>query len=132
MEIFVKENVLQHEFDVYTYVQKHVHGVNTPRIVSYDAVTKRLEMERIPGMSLSDFYGEKAENIPDAVFDEVREIVATLRASRVTYPDITGYNFIRSDADDKLYVIDFEHAFVIDPFVDAFLAGERSWNSDFA
>ena len=52
--------------------------VNTPRIASHDAVTKRLEMEKIPGSSLSDFYVERAENIPDGVFEEVLEIVVTL------------------------------------------------------
>jgi hypothetical protein len=38
--------------------------VNTPRIASFNAVTKRLEMEKIPGSSLSDFYVERAEISP--------------------------------------------------------------------
>jgi hypothetical protein len=45
------------------------------------------------------------------------------------YPDITGYNFIEHN--NKLWIIDFEHAHIRDTFVDKFIHGRNTWNPRF-
>jgi len=108
-------------------VQK-LNIVNTPEIIDYDEKKHILTMRRVNGMNLSDMFGEKASDIKDDLFAEVRAIVRTLYLNGIGYPDITGYNFIRSDDDGKLYIIDFEHAYVVDPFIQAFISGQNAWN----
>ena len=130
METFIKQNVFPHEYRVYKYVQECAI-VNTPKIISYDSERYILTMEQIPGMNLSDMFGEKASDIDPDLFEEIRWIITTLKNNNIEYPDITGYNFIRSDADGKLYIIDFEHAYVTDPFIDRFIKGENAWNPEY-
>jgi len=35
-------------------------------------------MQQIPNMCISDYYGEKAENVPDKLFEKIREIIKIL------------------------------------------------------
>ncbi len=132
MSVYIKQKVYPHEYAVYCHVQRHVAGVNTPKIIAYDPVNLTLTMEKINGLNLSDMHGEKAHHISTELFTEVRGIIRALYDAQVVYPDITGYNFIRSEDDGKLYVIDFEHAFIVDPFIQQFLAGENAWNPEYA
>lgn len=49
----------------------------------------------------------------------------------IVYPDITGYNFIESQG--KIWIIDFEHAYTVDPFVIQFIRERgETWNPQLA
>jgi tRNA A-37 threonylcarbamoyl transferase component Bud32 len=77
-------------------------GLPAPAIISYDAAARTLAMQRIrpDGQSVADLYGDE---VPPAVWEAARELVAALLEGGVEYPDITGYNFIEDDA-GKLWV----------------------------
>ena len=112
-------------------MHKHVydlHIVNTPRIISYDERNQVMTMERI-GMNVSDFYGEDHHDVPKKIFYEIRKIIKILYDNNIQYPDITGYNFI--EYQNKIWIIDFEHATFICPFVNKFIGGLNEWNPDF-
>ena len=97
-------------------------------------------MEKITGMSVSDMYGENPLDVPVNIFEKIRDILRILKDHKLDYVDITGYNFI-IDEDQKVYIIDFEHA--IDRSIDInvndgqswflndFLEGNNDWNPDF-
>jgi len=132
---YVKEGVELHEYKIHKFVY-NLGVVNVPKVYNYDRKTKRMTMQRIFGDSLSDFYGENEKNISEDMFDQVRDIIQTLKHHNVIYVDITGYNFIL-DKNEKLWIIDFEHACYvtekneIPEFVEAFCGGENKWNSEF-
>jgi serine/threonine protein kinase len=106
---------------------------------SYMIVT----MDKMPGMSLADYFGEGSDKIkttekatsPELIWGQIRVIVTVLRKIGILYFDITGYNFMFSDP--YVSVIDFGHAEDLDlnllnKRVDAlntFLQGENEWIS---
>jgi tRNA A-37 threonylcarbamoyl transferase component Bud32 len=86
-------------------------------------------------MNVSDYYGETSEHIDAELFTRIRNIIQTLYDHDILYIDITGYNFIEND--NKLWIIDFEHATYnhprkTDEFVEKFLEGHNGWNPEFA
>jgi tRNA A-37 threonylcarbamoyl transferase component Bud32 len=107
--------------------------LNVPKIINYDKKLKQMTMEKIPAMSLSDYYGESIDQVQDSpcgfstakiapeqtIVKEVRQIIGKLQANNITYPDITGYNFINFN--DKIWIID----------VNEFVKGLNSWNPYF-
>ena len=133
---YIKENVSLQEYEMQTYVYNS-GIVNVPKIIDYDIETKQMKMVRVGVMNISDFYGEKSEDISVDLFERIRNIIKTLYENNILYIDITGYNFIESD--DKIWIIDFEHASHIFPtqitkntFVEKFLNGFNGWNTEFA
>ena len=95
-----------------------------------------IEMENLEEMCLADKYGEKAEDIPEYFWDQIRVIIETLYTEcNIEYIDITPYNFIEKD--DKVYIIDFGHAYYsgkdgrVDWFFNKFLNGYNGWNPEF-
>jgi len=98
-------------------------------------------MEKIKGISVADMYGENPLDVPVNIFENIRQILQTLRDNNLDYIDITGYNFIL-DEHQKLYIVDFEHCIdrIIDKnindgkswFLNEFLSGNNDWNPDFA
>ena len=131
---YTKENVSLTEYKIHKYVY-NLHIVNIPKIKSYNKETKQLKMVRVGTMSISDYYGESAENIDDDLFTKIRNMIQTLYDHDILYVDITGYNFIENDK--KLWIIDFEHATYnyprkTDEFVEKFLGGHNGWNPEFA
>ena len=133
--IYTKLNVEFHEYNMHNYIQ-HLNIVSVPKIINYDIQTKTMQMEKIPAMSVSDFYGEDFSSVPDNIIDQVRNIIQDLKSNNIIYPDITGYNFV--EFNNVVWIIDFEHAYFgfnpaqSDQFVDDFLHGTESWNPDFA
>ena len=125
---YTKYNVKKHEYNMHKYVY-NLHIVNMPKIISYDEKEQIMVMEKINNMNISDYYGEKSHNVPTHIFKEIRHIIKTLYNNDIQYPDITGYNFI--DCDNKIWIIDFEHATFISPFVVDFINGTNSWNPEF-
>jgi tRNA A-37 threonylcarbamoyl transferase component Bud32 len=133
-QVYIKSHVEFHEYNMHNYIW-NLGIANVPEIISYDKKTKTLQMEKIPGLSVSDMYGEAFTNAPDAITNKIRDIILILKSHNIIYPDITGYNFIERDG--SIWIIDFEHAyFGFDPtqsnwFVDEFISGRKSWNPDF-
>jgi len=131
---YIKQNVSLHEYTLQTFVYDlHLDAVKVPKIISYDKKKKTMVMERVGDMSIADFYGEEEKHISDELFARIREIINTLYKNDVTYPDITGYNFIETG--DDLWIIDFEHATYKakkkDAFVNKFINGLNLWNPEF-
>jgi tRNA A-37 threonylcarbamoyl transferase component Bud32 len=127
---YTKCGVEQHEYNMH----KHVYNmkiVNIPKVISYDKNKKIMVMEKISGDSVSDFYGEDPNEVPEHIFDHVRDIIKTLALNGIEYPDITGYNFIM-DQDERLWIIDFEHARlkknIKNRYINNFCAGKNAWN----
>ena len=125
--------------DIKSHVHKYIYElgiVSCPKIINYNSETKVLVMTKINNMSVADYYGEESKNIPLNIFNQIRNIIKTLYKQGIVYPDITGYNFI--EADNKIWIIDFEHAYHINDyikdsndFVVSFINGENSWNPSF-
>ena len=126
---FVKRNVEECEY----LIHKHaLNIVNTPKIVGYE--NKTLVMEKINNMNISDLYGSCESDVPEYIFDEIREIIIQLDLYGIVYPDITGYNFI--EYENKIWILDFEHAYFKknnkgDDFVLKFINGLNMWNPEF-
>ena len=132
---YIKHNVLEHEYAMHKHIY-HLGIVNTPKIIAYDRETKVMVMEKINFMNLSDFYGEDAKNISSELFAKIKAIIKTLYINNIVYPDITGYNFV--EYDDKIWILDFEHAdfrpHLHDAFVEQFIADKplkQKWNPQF-
>jgi RIO-like serine/threonine protein kinase len=109
--LFVKEEVSLREYKMY----KYLHNMELPfipKLYRYDKTTRKLDMQRIIGMSVADFYGEAFDCVPKKIISEIRNIIRYLYNIGVVYPDITGYNFI-VDKNSKVWIIDFEHCFYI-------------------
>jgi tRNA A-37 threonylcarbamoyl transferase component Bud32 len=134
-DYFTKLNVDLHEYNMHNYIV-HLNILNVPKIINYDSKTKIIQMEKISGMSVADFYGESFESVPNSIISQIRKIIQILKLNNIIYPDITGYNFIL-DSDSNIWIIDFEHAkfgFVqsqSDNFVDNFIEGTNGWNPEF-
>lgn len=129
---FIKENVSKKEYLMHKFIN-NIEYVNSPKIIEYDEKRKILKMQKISNMSVSDFYGENKENVPEFIFKKIRNTLNILYNVGIIYPDITGYNFIHSN--NKIWIIDFEHAHFINKepnkFVDRFLEGSNEWNEEF-
>ena len=129
--IYIKQGVKQHEYDVHKYVYNlKLEKVNVPKIISYDKEKEIMIMNKIDALNLSDMFGEKSSDIDEYYFDEIRTIIKTLSDNGIEYPDITGYNFIEHA--NKIWIIDFEHAHICDTFVNKFIQGRNKWNPRFA
>jgi len=106
-------------------------GVRTAIVVSFDEASGELVMEHLAGMSVSDWNGEEDADTPSEEYEHIRVILRQLAAVSISYPDVTGYNFIRLGAERA--VIDFGHAELGDPcaFMQRFLDGHDGWNPEF-
>ena len=87
-------------------------------------------------MSVADTYGDSDKSTPKEIYDRIRMIIKEMVKLSICYPDITGYNFM-IDKNDKLWIIDFGHAYITNPkdkldhFVEKFINGYDGWNPDF-
>jgi tRNA A-37 threonylcarbamoyl transferase component Bud32 len=129
---YIKPNVSDTEYRI----QRYLYDLNipVPKPYEYDHETKTLKMQNVYGLNISDKYGEKPENVPKHVFDEIRKIVKNIYKHNIEYLDITGYNFIE-DVDNKIWIIDFGHAKyshkMSESFMTIFMDGLNEWNEDF-
>jgi tRNA A-37 threonylcarbamoyl transferase component Bud32 len=132
MNYFTKPDVSIDEYRMQSYVSE-LGIVNIPKIISYDQEKKLLTMEKIPNLNISDMYGEKSSDIDDCLFEKIREIIKKLALNKISYPDITGYNFI--EYNNQVWIIDFEHAKLVskitDKFILKFIDGLNEWNPEF-
>lgn len=140
MKTFTKTDVTFHEFQMYQHIDS-LHLPFIPKLIKYDPAKKTLTMQHIQGMTLSDFYGENFDVLPDRVTDELRDMISTLYGNNIVYPDITGYNFMLEEGTDNFWLIDFEHCYFSGAtsymnhttFVREFISGKQNcWNPYFA
>ena len=127
-QYYTKKNVSSHEYKLQQYVYE-LGIVNVPKIISYQK--KTMKMEKINHPTIADNYGEDFNNVPNHIVEKVRKTVELLFQHSIVYPDITGYNFMYDENADILWIIDFEHATQIDPFVAEFIGGKNTWNPSF-
>ena len=100
-----------------------------------------VQMDRIKGLCLADVYTDDPKHVPDWIWKEIHRILAVLfECEGIEYIDITSYNFILEIDSNKLWIIDFGHAYYTKStdgkaenwFLRDVLEGEKSWNVDFA
>jgi len=100
-----------------------------------------VQMDRIKGLCLADVYTDDPKNVPDWIWKEIHRILAVLfECEGIEYIDITSYNFVLEIESNKLWIIDFGHAYYTKStdgkaenwFLRNVLEGEKSWNVDFA
>jgi len=103
-----------------------------------------VQMDEIKGHCLADIYTDDPAKVPDFVWAEIHRILAVLfECEGIEYVDITAYNFMLETETNKVWIIDFGHAYYsttpqtdnkkpINWFLREVLDGEKSWNPDFA
>ena len=134
--IWKKKKVDIAEYNIYKQILE-LKIINVPEIILYDEEDKVLYTREIKGDNLSNIYGDQATDVPINIYKECRRIIGLLRKNGIEYPDITGYNFILENDTEKIWLIDFEHAYNLKSkntnyFVDEFCNFERQlWNPDF-
>ena len=79
---YIKENVSLQEYEMQTYVY-NTGIVNVPKIIDYDIETKQMKMVRVGVMNISDFYGEKSEDISVDLFERIRNIIKILYENNI-------------------------------------------------
>ena len=93
-----------------------------------------IRMERVDGVTLSDKYGDLAKDIPEWIWNKIRNMIVHLIDEGVEYIDITPYNFMEINHND-IKIIDFGDAKYSDGeinwFLAEFLEGLNEWNPDF-
>ena len=108
-----------------------------PEIYTIEGET--VHMKKIDGLCLADLYTDDPTMVPDWIWDEIQRILAVLyEREGIEYVDITGYNFVQETGTNKIWIIDFGHAYYtrvelpINWFLQEILDGEKGWNPDFA
>ena len=106
-----------------------------------------VRMERLHCLNLAELYETDADtpqDIPEAVWDEVRRMVRTVfEVEGIECIDITPYNFMQEGSRGergRVWMIDFGHATYTEAekgqppgnwFLREFVEGANSWNPDF-
>ena len=132
---YIKHDVKENEYIMHNYIY-NLNLLNVPKIINYDQENKIMTMEKINGMNVSDMYGEKADNVPDEIFEIIVNIIKTLKKQDIEYPDITGYNFIEDkNTYGKIWIIDFEHSKInkniTNQHINSICNYVKKWNPDF-
>ena len=127
--LYVKKGVKKHEVEMQSLALDA--GVRAPKIVAFDEASGVLHMELLDGMDVSNYNGEGDECTPSEEYEQIRDIMRQLAAINISYPDLTGYNFIRDGT--HISVIDFGDCERGPPceFMQQFLDGHDGWNPDF-
>lgn len=134
-KVFIKKNVNYNEFALALLADKALK-LKTPRIISYNEGNETLVMSKLNYSNVADYFGDEDIKTPDYIYAKIRKIVKKLYDSGITYPDITGYNFL-IDKNENIWIIDFGHAYVKspdepdDPFVFEFINGKNGWNPNY-
>lgn len=109
-----------------------------PRIHRIDGQV--VQMDEIKGHCLADIYTDDPAKVPDFIWLEIHKILAVLfECEGIEYVDITSYNFMLETDTQKVWIIDFGHAYYTTTkdkkatnwFLREALDGEKSWNPDF-
>ena len=134
-DLYIKEQVESTEYMIARIAHQGLH-IPTPEIIYYNYKSKVMLMTKIHQCCIADYYGDGDNNTPDEIYIKIRKIISDLLMAGISYPDITGYNFIE-DKEGKVWIIDFGHAEVmapnkmVDTFITKFLNGHNGWNPEF-
>ena len=116
-------------------LQRHAHAMGlSPRVIR--CTSRTIVMENLKANCLADAYGDKIEDVPMWIREDILDILHTLyTVGEIEYIDITPYNFIEKDG--IVWIIDFGHARHATETKDSFLEEimnnrELKWNPDFA
>jgi len=143
---YIKGNVSLQEYRMYRYIDS-LDLNYVPKYYYYDHSNKKLKIQKINEMNISNMYGESIKKVPKKVIKQIRNLIKELYDIGIVYPDITGYNFIE-DKQGKIWIVDFEHCFFIGTynrsdknysnaerehidFVEKFINGHNGWNPEF-
>ena len=135
VDLYTKHNVEHNEFVLALLTEKAL-GIKTPKILSYNENNKTLVMIKKQFSNVADYFGDEDNKTPDYIYAKIRKIVKKLYEYGITYPDITGYNFL-IDKNENILIIDFGHAYVQSPdlpgdeFVLEFINGKNWWNPNY-
>lgn len=106
----------------------------SPRVVRCTYST--IVMEDLATPCIADTYGDRVDDLPDWVKDDIVDVLYTLRTLvNIDYIDVSPYNFIEKDG--VVWIIDFGHARdssdELDPYLDELFAAWTlsKWNPDF-
>jgi RIO-like serine/threonine protein kinase len=102
-----------------------------------------VHMDEVKGHCLADLYTDDPQNVPDWIWDEIHRILTVLfEVEGIEYVDITSYNFMLETDTQKVWIIDFGHAYYtslsddnrpLNWFLREILNdGGKCWNPDFA
>ena len=114
----ITENITPQQKFIYKFITTTYGYTFIPKFFDYNEETQQMKTQRIKSKNdwtLLDLYGEKAENVDEETFEEIRNIVAKLYVNGIINPNITPNNFVRDD-DGKLWMIDFQNTFVFNMF----------------
>ena len=137
--IYYSEKITMESVELEAELQQvaNMYGFS-PKVtdVVYADDSATIHMEFIDEPCLYYKYGPEPEDIPEFVWEQIREKLKVLYDDeRIEYIDVTPYNFIEKDGD--VYIIDFGHANYVegeeeldDYFID-FMEGENDWNYDY-
>jgi RIO-like serine/threonine protein kinase len=110
-----------------------------PRIftVKYEDDHAVLAVEEVEEMSVADMYGEKSEDLPEDLWERIRNAVKLLLDEEgIEYVALSPYNFVERE-DGSIYITNFGDAYIgngdeeIDPNLQDFLDGSNEWSADF-
>ncbi len=135
----VPKQAAQLEYELQTYISNKYNLTPKTFGITWMSTYVEFSMERVQGQTLADRFGDDPSDIPEKVWKEIRRIITLLYTQEgIEYIDITPYNFM-IDSDDKVWIIDFGHAYYCDSskpinwFLEEFIYSEiNSFNPDFA
>jgi len=127
-----------HEIEIHRIAESYGFA---PKILNVREGNRKwfVEMEHFGDCSdLACMYGDKEEDIPEEIWEQIRDMVQTLFTEEgIEYLDVTPYNFVENK-EGKLYMIDYGDARYYDEsvgrdwFLQEFLDDEvNMWNPDF-
>ena len=92
-DLYIKEQVESNEYMIARIAHQGLH-IPTPEIIYYNYKSKVMLMTKIHQCCIADYYGDGDNNTPDEIYIKIRKIISDLLMAGISYPDITGYNFI--------------------------------------
>jgi serine/threonine protein kinase len=138
-EIYIK-TVLENESIMHQKIQKIIPNLS-PKIYDIRVLQNdifEITMEKLPGTTIAEYFGEKSEKTPEYIWEQIRNIVKTLLDNDIEYFDISPYNFIYDDVQDIVRIIDFggngvmikSERTIENWYIEELLNGLSEWNPD--
>jgi serine/threonine protein kinase len=139
-EIFIKA-VSEDEIIMHQKVQIFLPDLS-PKIYDIRVLENKkyeITMEKLRGKTIAEYFGDKNENTPEHIWEQIRSIISTLLDKGIEYVDITPYNFIYDYILDIVKIIDFgsngvyfkTERTIENWYIEELLNGLSEWNPDF-
>ena len=142
METYIK-TILANEISMHQKIQKIIPDLS-PKIYDIRVLQQNgseiyeITMEKLPGKTIADYFGEKCDLLPEYLWEQIRNILKTLIDNGIEYIDVSPYNFIYDDVQDIVRIIDFGANGVYEKtertienwYLEELLNGLSEWNPD--